>query len=531
MNVERATLLHRIRENEIRELAVTNTVACLICDAPEELISALQQNSSIESCSVILRFLDPERVQWKHQVGFLQAIASLPSLKDFRFATTSSGFIDSALRLLSVVLNGCSDLEKLTLQTIQLNHGGQSSEVSSNEAEVLSQFRSALSAQTSLETLSLDGTDERFDYCGVMKILQSLPSVRHIHLKAQMLTNQYDMKAMEGLLQSRTATVSTLSIKRFLLVPDLLSPYFSRLANNTNLLDLCLEQVGIDDDGCSTLAQSLAQNPTLKKLSLAYNGLSDASGCVLFSSLKSNAGLTDLNLAGNFLSNDSCQALADLLGGLSSLPILTTLNLAQNILIRDNGACIIASALAVDKKITHLNLSEMRLTKVTSALLEATLASNHTLQRLNFSKNSLGESGAAHFANLLRVNNTLLHLNLSDTKIGQKGSEALSKALTEENDTLISLNLGGNSMILYPKYLETMIVSNCTLQHVWLPSHLLENNSPIPTFLNLNKFGRRRMLQDRNNSFLWKSAVIEFASDLRVSYYLLRMNPAIILWI
>jgi Ran GTPase-activating protein (RanGAP) involved in mRNA processing and transport len=288
--------------------------------------------------------------------------------------------------------------------------------------------------------------------------------------------------------------------------------------------------VGVDGEDCSVLAQSLSQNSTLKKLSLAYNGLSDTAGCMLFSSLKRNTGLTDLNIAGNFLSTDSCQALADLLEDPSSLSRLTNLNLAQNILIRDDGAAIIATALAVDKRVRHLNLSEMRLSKTTSTLLETTLASNHTLQRLNFAKNSLGESGAVDMANLLRVNTTLLHLNLSDTKIGPKGSEALSKALTDENDTLVSLNLGGNSMILYPTYLEAMIMSNCTLQHLWLPSHLLENDSPIPTFLKLNKFGRTRMLQERNNSFLWKSALVEFASDLHASYYLLRMNPAIISW-
>ncbi|CAJ1967644.1 unnamed protein product [Cylindrotheca closterium] len=530
MDVERANLLRRIKENEIQELVVTKIVARLICNSPQDLVSALQQNTSIENCSVILRVLNPEQIQWEQQVEFLQAIASLASLKEFRFATTSSGFTDSALRLLTVVLNGCSRLEKLTLQTIQPNHDGLTSEVFTNGAGLLSEFRGTLSKQASLETLSLDGIDERFDLGGVMEVLQSLPSIRHVYLKAQAVTNRYDRDTMKCFLQSRAAGASTLSLKRFLM-PDILSPYFSLLATNSTLLDLCLEQVGVNGEGCGTLAQSLSQNSTLERLSLAYNGLSDVAGCILFSSLKSNAGLTDLNIAGNFLSTDSCQALADLLGDPSSLSVLANLNLAQNILIRDDGACIIASALASDKRIRHLNLSEMRLSKITSAILETNLASNHTLQRLNFSKNSLGESGAAHMANLLRDNRTLLHLNLSDTKIGPKGSEALAKTLTEDNDTLISLNLGGNSMILYPRYLEAMILSNCTLQHLWLASHLLENDSPIPAFLKLNKFGRSRMLQERNNSLLWKSALVEFASDLGVSYYLLRMNPAIISWI
>lgn len=534
MDAERTTLLRRIRENEIPELVVNKVVARLLAD-PEELVSALQENTSIQSCSIILRFLDPEYVPLSHQVAFLQAIASLPSLKDFRFVTTSTGYTDPALHLLTAFLQNTGlspKLKRLTLQTIEFDiRGAVTTEVFTNGLQVLAEFRRALCLQTSLETLVLDGTDERFDLCGVIETLHSMPSVKHIDIKAKSVTNRYHRESMESLLQVRSATTSTLSIKRFLMA-ELLSPFFSLLAGNAILVDLTLEQVGISNEACSLLAQSLTQNSTLQRLSIAYNGLRDTSAASLLTSLKHNNGLTELNIAGNMLSEESSQALADLLTDSSSLSTLTNLNLAQNIFIGTEGASIIASALAIDTKITHLNLSEMKLSSVVSALLADSLASNSTLLRLNLTKNSsLGDDGAIHMANLLRVNKTLQHLNLSGTRIGQKGADALARVLMDENDTLVSLNLGGNSMILNPKPFEAMIVANPTLEHLWLPSHLLQDDSPIPPFFKLNKFGRRRILQDRNNSLLWKSALIHFASDLCVSYYLLQMNPAIMSWI
>lgn len=532
MDLESAALLRRIKEHEIQELVITKSFASLASSNLQGLVAALRVNTSIRSCSVILRFLDPQEIPCEGQAEFLHAIASIISLEDFRMVTTSTGFTDSVLQLLIVVVSRCTNLSKLTLQTVSFQRTGLASDLHYNSCTmaVLSELFEALSKQNNLETLSLDGIDGQFDLCGIMTILTFMPSVQHVFVKAQTVAHFYHPEAMKDFLH-QSQGIATLSIERFLLADHLLGPYFSTLASNATLVDLRLDEVGMISEVCDLLAQSLTQNSTLTHLSLVYNGITDAAGCTLISSLKKNTRLRALKLDGNFLSVRSCRALADLLEDPSSRSELTNLSLAQNILIRDEGSRILASTLAFDKRITHLNLSKIRLTHVTSALLGTTLASNSTLQRLNLSRNSLGEAGATHLANLLRVNQSIQHLNLAGTKIGQRGSVALSKALTKEDGTLISLNLGGNSMILCPKYMERMVMINCTLMHLWLPSHLLSNDSLISSFLRLNKFGRRQLLQERNNSVLWKAALVEFATDHRVSYYLLRMNPAILSWI
>lgn len=530
-------MLREIRENELTEFSLNQFVikvggARNFVHIFEDFLLAMQTNKSIESANIILRFLDV-RIKRDYQVAFFQSIGSLPALKAFRFVSTSAGFTNSALTLVTTALKH-SNLESLTLQSIHLQRSAASTAIAvinNQDLEMLAEFRDALARQTRLHTFIMDDVEETFGLDGLVDVLLSLPCLNTIVLKSHMVTQAYSRQAMERLFQS--TTVTNLSVKRFLLM-DILPPLCTRMANNYVLKELCLEQVGISDESGIALAHSLEYNSTLEKLSIRYNGLSDSSGSTLVRSLIHNQSLRYLNLTGNDIASGTCHAIADLLTNSTSPNTLEHLNLAQNPLIKDDGVVPIAAGLALDQNLKHLILAETNLTGVSSAMMEVSLRWNQSLELLNLADNSLGDEGCSHMASLLRTNTTLKQLNLCRNEIGDFGALVLAQVLRHDNSTLESLNISGNYRLTNASSpeLEAMMEDNCTLEHFWFPSSSRAfDNSSISSYLQLNKYGRKQLLQEMDNASLWTRAIEHFCKDLQALYHLVRANPTVLAWL
>lgn len=532
------SVLQEIRNNEITEFSLNQFVikvggARVFVRVFEDFLQAMQLNNSIESASVILRFLDV-RINRDCQLAFFRSLGCLPSLKSFRFASTSAGFTNSALVLLTATLQH-SNLQSLTLQSIHLQRsrsGTANAPTALQDVDVLAGFWNALARQRRLHTFIMDDVGETFGLDGLVGALLSLPCLDTVVLKSHNVTESYSRESMERLFQS--TTVTNLSVKRFLLM-DILPPLCARIATNLVLKELCLEQVGISDESGTALAQALESNSTLEMVSIAYSSLSDSSGSTLVRSLIQNQSLRCLNLTGNDFSSGTCHAIADLLNNNSpSMSSLQRLNLSQNPLIRDDGVVRIAGTLASDTKLKHLILAETNLTGVSSAMMEVSLRWNQSLEILNLADNSLGDEGCSHLASLLKTNTTLKQLNICRNGIGDHGAIALSHALRHENSTLSSLNISGNYRLTSAAYpeLEGMMQGNCTLEHFWYPSSSQAlDNSSISSYLQLNKFGRKQLLQEMDNAEFWTNAIKHFANDLQAIYHLVRSNPIVLAWL
>eukprot|EP00980_Cylindrotheca_fusiformis_P015365 scaffold4308_cov110-Cylindrotheca_fusiformis.AAC.3 len=532
-------VLYEIRQNVITEFSLNQFVSKIggvrvFMRIFEDFLRAMQLNSSIERANVILRFLDT-RISEDYQLAFFKSLGSLSSLRALRVTTTSAGLTDSALTLLTTGLQ-FSNLESLCLQSIhpQRSRGGTANAGMSNDQEVLAKFCNTLRRQTRLQTFIMDDVEEGFNLDEIVDVLLSLRCLDTIILKSHMVSESYSREAMERLFQSSNARY--LSINRYNLM-DILPPLCVRIASNSTLRDLCLDEVGFSDEAGVALAQSLETNNILERLSVAYNHLSDFCGMALMRSLMRNQSLRFLNLAGNDIANETCSAIADLMvnnASSDSTSRLEYLNLSQNTLLQDDGVVTIASALSSNRSLKHLVLAETKLTGVSSAMMQASLRWNQTLEKLNLADNSLGDEGCSHMASLLESNTTLKQLNLSRNAIGDSGAIALAKVLRNGNSTLTALNISGNDRITVASYpeLEAMMRENCTLEHFWYPRlPRPQDSSSIDSFLRLNKFGRKQLLQEMDNASFWIAAIEEFSNDILSLYYLIRTNPTVLLWL
>jgi len=122
-------------------------------------------------------------------------------------------------------------------------------------------------------------------------------------------------------------------------------------------------------------------------------------------------------------------------------PNLTWLNIAHNS-IREKGACAVAAALAVNTRLTHLDVAwnsfgKGRTSEGASAsevALAQSLETNQTLVHLDLAHNGLSEGGAMCLSPSLFRNRVLLHLNLDGNPLGKEGGRALLHVFSQVSD-------------------------------------------------------------------------------------------------
>jgi hypothetical protein len=104
------------------------------------------------------------------------------------------------------------------------------------------------------------------------------------------------------------------------------------------------------------------------------------------------------------------------------------------------------------------------------------------------------------------------------------------------NTSIERLNLANNPSITTTAYeaLERILIDhNHSLKHLWLPStvDIVMPNCKIPSFTRLNRFGRKRLLDELDNAQLWMEVMQKaLQCDLDCLYFLTRANPAVVSW-
>jgi Ran GTPase-activating protein (RanGAP) involved in mRNA processing and transport len=186
-------------------------------------------------------------------------------------------------------------------------------------------------------------------------------------------------------------------------------------------------------------------NKHSSSIDLSMNDIGDKEAIILANALKSYCDLLYLNLSMNKIWDIGVESLAKALNH----GILRELNLLANN-IGDNGAFILASA----------------------------LATNNTLETLHLNSNSIGNAGASALAEVLNTNTTLTHLALDGNDIDNIDSFGLVFAT---NTTLKILGVGNNEIgdISAISFFES----------------LKTNQSLIELRINNNRFGEIGLIQ------------------------------------
>ena len=162
---------------------------------------------------------------------------------------------------------------------------------------------------------------------------------------------------------------------------------------------------------------------------------------------------------------------------------ITRLDLSKNRL-KDEGVAALASALAANTSLVHLNLASNEITaKGIQVLCERGLSGNETLVSLDLSsidglsRNRLTHLGGTYLADLVKQPESNIQiLKLSGTSLGNRGLDHLLEAL-QHKPNLVDLRLDQNEIV-------------CNLDHVTKLVTLLETAKHFHTLdLSMNVVG------------------------------------------
>lgn len=270
----------------------------------------------------------------------------------------------------------------------------------------------------------------------------------------------------------------------------------ARSAGQWTLSRLVLSRAGIDDAACAALAGalesprcamqaldirgsrvsarglnalllSLVKNKSLLELDLSGTGFSDCS--LLSTSLRANTTLTALHLNGSTEKKNS-QAIEGALDAALEMVGVRTF-------ISDEGAKVIAEALASNATLLTLSLSYNSITSAGCRVIVESLKINRTLTRLDLSSNSIHQAVDLGFGAALASNTSLTWLSLSNNYIGSAGAQALLGARSALEEVYLSrcrlsdpdgLPFDGPSAVLFqvPESLRVLDVRDNKLKYV-----------------------------------------------------------------
>ena len=505
----------------------------------QEMIEALSMNTTVQSVSIVLRFL--HNLSMEENVVMFRAIGSLPNLKELRIA--SMGFTCLALRLVNEILEVVGSnpvdeqrLEILTLHSMQYRGQSYYNNTANNTHPRLNthtrdfqNFLSALQQLKKLKAFTLKDAQMTFDLNKlILNGLASMPSLTKIEINSHEFPNEPRLSETSlTAVATSLPNLKLLSLRRLHLGP-IIPHFLSGLIYHPTLECLTLEQNLMGAECATVLSNLLEHNAVLKELYLAYNMIPDSIGALIAEALARNreSNIAELDLAANEIGNSSCQAFARVLE--SSTSKLEHLNLSQHTLPVE-GIERLATGLQSNNKLKSLTLMEVQMNEESGIVIASALKHNTALERLNVSDNRLGNRTCVEFGRLLKTNKTIKSINFCSNRISNPGAILLADALLV-NDALEQVNLVNNYSIGTVAYdvFEVMIQENMTLKHLWLPTTLPKSN--IPSFVRLNRLGRRDLLQEMENPSKWLHAINKCKDDHIASYYLVRANPNVVSW-
>jgi hypothetical protein len=274
------------------------------------------------------------------------------------------------------------------------------------------------------------------------------PNVQHVCIENRRLPAKYVVALLHAVSESNYVT--QLKLRRVYADDSTAKAVAKCLRQNLSLTTIDLSKNKFSDVGCRQIASALratGAESSLRRLNLEQNKIGDTGIDQLCRAVRAVPSLTILKLGKNHFGLQGLRSIALLLR--NSPTCLKSLDLRSNN-VGNQGATILADALAENRSLLYLYLNRNNLGNRGVARLATALKHNQHLRTLDLQHNFFGDIGAAFFVQ------TLAHDNDSFVKLKIRHT-AVSEEIKSELFDLLLMNSYGPDLARRTKLAMTRL--------------------------------------------------------------------------
>ncbi|XP_065894714.1 uncharacterized protein [Dysidea avara] len=202
----------------------------------------------------------------------------------------------------------------------------------------------------------------------------------------------------------------------------------------STLLYLCVSKNVVSNNAAQTFALAISCNVDLEHFHLSHCELREQGMLTIIRSLRSVTSLKYCNLSGNYITDKCATELASIMANNS---LLSHLNLS-NCKLQENGLFFIVDTLKKILTLTYLDLSSNRINDESAVLLSNVIDMNNNLSHVDLSRCMLKEKGLIKVSRSLSKLVFLKYIDLSFNEISDHVAQNLAPAL--KNASHVFLN-------------------------------------------------------------------------------------------
>jgi len=202
------------------------------------------------------------------------------------------------------------------------------------------------------------------------------------------------------------------------------------ITNSTSLKHMTMNDCNLKEDGLVKIARALTKITSLLSLDVSNNSIDETAAYEITVAICCNTALKHLHFS-NCLSGNACLQILEIIQTMTTVKIL---DLECNSI---DGAAADALSLGIanNSKIKHLNLSNCKLTEHGLIKLLSVLQNVVTLEYLNLKSNIIiAEQLVNLLATIIAKNTSLKHLNISDCKFSNPHFKMILEALDKHSN-------------------------------------------------------------------------------------------------
>ena len=309
------------------------------------------------------------------------------------------------------------------------------------------------------------------------------------------------------------------------------------LFQNLHIEELVVENCTMNQEEMNELAQMIHHSKSLTKLKLLNVSISDTVTTTKVSKAlnTSTSNITHLDLSQTKLGKER---FIEMLTSLQSNSTLESLIL-DDCEMHVEYAAHIATLLRNNSSMKELSLNGNTFdSESIRVIVQDGLRSNSSVTTLSLNGNPIGDNGAIHLANLLCDQSTVSNiqsLSIIDCEIWTRGYHEIALGIATMN-RLQELMVDGTEMEEHSQTLLKSIKQNMVLRKLVMAQsnvYMLEHDEDGDTtwkqifwYLNLNRIGRRQILQKQNISAkLWSHVLQCSTNHPDYLFYMLQHKP------